>query len=1040
MNNLVQKLMLGCSTTAMFTLLTHSAQAQQAQQTAQAQQTQQSQSAENVETVTVSASRISIAGFTAPTPVTVVDTEKLQQNAYANIAEDVRQLPQVNSPPASFGVSQGAASPGTAGANLLNLRNLGINRTLVLFDGQRIVNANLTGGVDVTTLPSTVISRVDVVTGGASAAWGSDAVAGVVNFVIDKTFTGFKGDVQGGDTTNGEVRQFSAEAMWGENFSGNRGHIEFAASYNLRPDTALLIDEKWYRGAYLVSNPNFTVATGSNTNPQFVVANHVGLANATMGGLITSSPALTDFVTGITSGSAKTNTAAQNAASNLAFMQSLGLTGIGAGAPTNALRGIQFVGQGQVTQANFGNVTAGALSNGGSLTDRESEAPWQTIGNPNTTYTLFGHGSYQLTDTIRASLQMNYGYFTGKGDAQSFQQLSLQIKPDNAYLPASVQQAMIAGGIPVFTMGTLNGNNFNNNTATGENYTRQAAGALAPATTYNHRQLMRAVFTLDGTLGPDWVWNSYISHSQTRFWVRTNGVPVIANLTAAQDAVLVTPANRGNSGFALGSIVCRQSLPGQAQVVVGKVTAAPGCSPIDVFGEGVASGAGINYATGFNQDFENMTLTMDVFEASMQGKLPWSLPAGDVAVAFGFHYRKEAGKNVATLTGDQGGYSVGNYSNFPSSNINVREGFLEVEAPILKDMVVQSLDFNAAGRMTDYSTSGLVETWKLGFTSQVNDDIRLRSVWSVDIRAPTVQDLFAPANVNTGSVTDPKTGATVSIINNVLGNPTLNPEVARTISGGVVLTPHWIPGLQFSFDWYNINLTGEIATVSQNLILSTCTANINDPLCSALVFGGANGALSIINRVPININSQRTSGLDVQGSYTTDLWDGILNVSLYANYTDELTIASPGSPIDDYAGVLGASAPPQTAGTPKWKGSVSATYKTGPYSFTTQVRWYGSAILNNTWNTGNMATAATRYAVADSVFNVDPTAYIDLRASYDWTPNWQLYAAVDNLQNIPPALVPGYSGGIQSNGGPLHSVTAYDLLGREVRGGVRFNF
>src|SRR5215469_18801711 len=151
MNNLVQKLMLGCSATAMITLMTHSAQAQQAPDQAQP-------STENVEQVTVSGSRITIGGYQAPTPVTTVDLEKLDSNAYANITDDIRQLPQVYSPPASYGVSQGAASPGTAGANLLNLRNLGINRTLVLFDGQRIVNSNLTGGVDITTLPSTVIS------------------------------------------------------------------------------------------------------------------------------------------------------------------------------------------------------------------------------------------------------------------------------------------------------------------------------------------------------------------------------------------------------------------------------------------------------------------------------------------------------------------------------------------------------------------------------------------------------------------------------------------------------------------------------------------------------------------------------------------------------------------------------------------------------------------------------------------------------------------------------------------------------------------
>jgi outer membrane receptor protein involved in Fe transport len=623
---------------------------------------------------------------------------------------------------------------------------------------------------------------------------------------------------------------------------------------------------------------------------------------------------------------------------------------------------------------------------------------------------------------------------------------ALVIRQDNAFLPASVRDQMIAGGIQSFTMGTLNANNFNNNTVTGENYTQQAAGALAPATTYNRRAFTRAVFTLEGSLGEDWLWNTYYQHSQTRNWVRVNGVAVLANLNAAQDTVVVTHANRGNSGFALGSIVCRQSLPGQAPVVVGRVTAAPGCVPLNAIGEGVASAAGIRYVTGNNQDFENMTLTMDVFEASMQGKLPWSLGAGDITTAFGFHYRNQTGKNEATALGELGGYAVANYVTFPYSSVQVKEGFLEVNVPILADTFVQSLDLNAAGRITDYSTSGVVETWKLGFTSQLNEDIRLRATWSVDIRAPSIQDLFAPNNVQTNPCVDPKTGLTQSCISNVFGNNTLAPETARTISGGVVLTPHWIPGLSLSADWYNINLTGQIATVSANLILNTCRANINDPLCSALVFGGANGALSAINRVPININSLRTSGMDIQAGYATELWgEDSLTLSFNANYVDEITLTQPGATatqliVNNYAGVLGAGGAASASGSPKWKGLVSANYRFGSYSFTTQVRWYGSAILNNAWNTGNLATAATRWTVSDDVFNVDPTAYLDLRASYDLNENLQFYAAVDNLLNIPPQMVPSYSGAIQSNGGPIHSVTQYDLLGREVRLGIRFNF
>jgi outer membrane receptor protein involved in Fe transport len=322
----------------------------------------------------------------------------------------------------------------------------------------------------------------------------------------------------------------------------------------------------------------------------------------------------------------------------------------------------------------------------------------------------------------------------------------------------------------------------------------------------------------------------------------------------------------------------------------------------------------------------------------------------------------------------------------------------------------------------------------------VDDDFKLRTVWSVDIRAPDLQELFAPANVNTVSCADPKTGVTQTCVQNVVGNPNLVPEVARTISGGVVMTPHWVPGLSLSADWYNINLTGEVATISNNLILSTCAKNINDPLCSHLVFGGANGALSVINNVPLNFASLRTSGMDISGNYLMEAWGGTLNWALTANYVDEITVASPGSPVNDYAGVLGSGGAAAQTGAPKWKGILAATYNEGPYSFTLQSRWYGSAILNNAWNTGNLATAATANQVAGNVFQVDPVAYLDLRAAYKWNENIQLYGALDNATDVPPPLVPGYSGGIQSNGGPLHTSSQYDLLGRTFRIGVRFNY
>ncbi|HWC63176.1 MAG TPA: TonB-dependent receptor plug domain-containing protein, partial [Rhizomicrobium sp.] len=560
MDNLFQKLMLGGSTAALVAAMPAAAYAQ---------------GEGDIEQVVVSASRVTIAGYTQPTPVTVVGAAQLEKDAFANIQDAVRQLPQVQSPPASFGASQGGGSPGTAGLNVVNLRNLGSNRTLILFDSQRVVVSNLTGGVDISTLPSAVVSRVDIVTGGASAAWGSDAVAGVVNFVLNKNFTGWKTTIEGGDTYNNLSRHLNLQSAWGGDLFGGRGHLVLAGSMLMRPDTALMIQEKWYRGAYWVSNPAYT--PGSSL-PQLIIANDVGLAGGNTGGIIQTSAA--------------------------------GVAGPGVTpAPANALRGIEFVGAGIPQRVDFGNLTLGVLSNGGSLTDRDGMAPWQTISGPNNTYTFFGYGRYKLTDSIQASLMVNLGYFTGKGDAQSFQQLGTSgviIQSDNAFIPASVRATMQAGGITSFRLGTINGNNYDNYNATGDRFSQQAASGISPALTFNRRTIERMVFTLEGALGEDWSWNTYFQDGKVRFTAHVLGDEIEANQNNAYDSITVTTANRGTSGLPLGSIVCRTTLTGQPFTFgSAKVVAQSGCIPADPFGEGVLSPQAVRYITGGQgQDFE----------------------------------------------------------------------------------------------------------------------------------------------------------------------------------------------------------------------------------------------------------------------------------------------------------------------------------------------------------------------------------------------------------------------------------------------------
>src|SRR4051812_410816 len=162
----------------------------------------------------VSASRISLQNFQAPTPVIRIDRDKLERDAKSDIGDLIRELPITGpSPSLNNGGNSANVSQGDAGLDTVSLRNLGVSRTLVLFDGQRVVSSNLLGGgVDLTTLPATLVSRVDVVTGGASAAWGSDALAGVVNLVLDKNFEGLKGNLSFSAATEVTQQKMAVEA------------------------------------------------------------------------------------------------------------------------------------------------------------------------------------------------------------------------------------------------------------------------------------------------------------------------------------------------------------------------------------------------------------------------------------------------------------------------------------------------------------------------------------------------------------------------------------------------------------------------------------------------------------------------------------------------------------------------------------------------------------------------------------------------------------------------------------------------------------
>jgi len=299
----------------------------------------------------------------------------------------------------------------------------------------------------------------------------------------------------------------------------------------------------------------------------------------------------------------------------------------------------------------------------------------------------------------------------------------------------------------------------------------------------------------------------------------------------------------------------------------------------------------------------------------------------------------EQQRNIADPLGlgSTAGWGSGNYTSY-GGEYNVEEGFAEVDAPILKNNFVESLDLQVAGRITSYSTSGMVETWKLGLQSQINDDVRIRTVWSEDIRAPIISELFAPAQLNRGTNTDPVTGISRNDYYTAQGNSNLTPEEANTISAGLVLTPHWVDNLTFSFDFYNILIKQAIFTPTNVQVLANCSTTLKVPLyCGDIFFAGglsggagstatseidgngkvanitllpadAVGALNYILNVPQNAASQRTSGVDFNADYRMEIWNGIMEYHLLGNYTDENTRTAVGLTYDG-AGALGADDP-----------------------------------------------------------------------------------------------------------------------------------
>ena len=959
--------------------------------------------------VVVTGTRIIRDGFQAPTPLTVLTREEIESSSPSNnIADFVNQLPSLagSTRPANSRLN---LSSGQAGINALNLRNLGEIRTLVLLDGRRSVGSTITGLVDVNTIPQALVQRVEVVTGGASAAYGSDAVSGVVNFVLDKKLEGLRISADSGVTTYGDGFNYSGSIAGGKSFAGGRGHILFNAEIAHR-DGIFEVDRDWNATGYVrIQDPNWVA--GVSTTPRYLIRRQVGASNSTPGSMILNS----------------------------------------SGGTANRLRGIYFGQDGQVLQYQYGALTFPVATGSGPPTLNQGGS-WQVndsgrrigLDPEDDRYGVFGRLSFEVAEGIELFAEASYNkqkvvFNAGPNLASTTSAFSAAnvgsgangastLAADNAYLIQALGAARLAG-ITGVTIGTT-------------------AADLPFRGVENEREVQRYVLGAEGqfdAFGRSARWDVYGQYGRAELHEELTNIMHTQRTARAVDAVFAQAGNPG--GYAVGSIQCR--------VNVDAITTNndANCRPLNRLGIGVADPAAIAYILG--NPYRDEVAEQIVVGANLS-LTPFATWAGDVSIAMGGEYREEkisgyvpAEFQPAVTANPTGGltttntWSVGNY--LPTNGrYDVKEAYLEAVVPL-----GLGLEFNGAVRATDYSTSGYVTTWKAGASWQPIEDIRFRVTRSRDIRAPNLNELYQAGSSNTDAVSNPfgvgsgpnggSYGTSISYSALNLGNPNLRAEKANSWNVGGVFSPRFLPGFNFSADYFRIDMSDAIDTLSAQDIVNRCFEG-RPEYCAAITQDPNSTARILIRSQPFNFARKLVRGVDFDTSYRLPLNKVFANsdasLTLRGVATRYITnISDPGIPglaVVDTVGANGGQ-----GSTPDWIYRFSANFETPTFSVTAVAR--GVSAGKYTANgiecqTGCPVTTTTSQFQTYDDNNVSGLFYADLNLTQKiamGSSKAEMFFNVTNLFNRWPLLVP--ETGLAANS------TYSDLLGRQFRVGIRFN-
>lgn len=998
--------------------------------------------------IVVTGTRIARPTLSSSVPLTSVTTEDLQGTGELSLGDALNDLPSLRS---TFSSGNSSRFIGTAGLSLLDLRGLGTDRTLVLVNGRRHVTATPgDNGFDVNTIPSDLVERIDIVTGGNSAVYGSDAVAGVVNFILRRDYEGISIRGQAGISSRGDRGTYFVSGLFGENFADGRGNITVSAEYT-RQNELLFRERDALTGAF-------------SGRCQYQLTDVTGGEPAAGDGIPDST-----FLCGI-------NNAAISGGGTVAALDAV------AASPRRYLR---FAPGGNLIidtpTASFGAFGSGNQQGGAGSTLRQTGSLLAEV--ERYAFNVFSH--FEVSDSFRPFVEAKFVRTSVSGEGQPSFFTSVPgtlggpaMRCDNAFLTAQALATLQSFGICT-------------NVATGTFPLARFNDDFGGRGFEGNRDTYRIVAGIDGSFNDDWRYELAINYGRFEAFGRNDNNLLLFDLNGNPAGFnLAVDAVRNGAG----QIVCRVN----ADAIT--TNDAPGCVPINIFGLGSPSQAALDYVNtnGTTDEFASQFVA-SAFISGDSSQL-FELPGGPISFAIGAEYREEkANVDFDELTSSGGTFlnalqdfcPPGDTTDLCPSKLTVKELYGELQFPIFENSALgRELVLTLAGRVSDYNNStGTVYAYNIQGVYAPIDDVRFRVAYATSVRAPTQGDLFSPLGENfANGLADPcdqnvinnnpnraancaaagvPTTANAAVVaacaatsfpttlgapwrncaaltsgTSILqgGNPTLTEERGESLTVGVVLEPNFLPGLNLTIDYYDIEVQDLIAVLGAQAIVNNCYDNangINNSFCTTISRNPQTGLFNVPALIAggVNFAAQKTRGLDFDLSYRRSFDNGdrldiraiATHVLQLDNFTDPIFPTNPNRQMSEL-------------GDPRWAASFSIRYDFGAIAVRYDARYIGKQTINTyetqnfyrgicpvsgiTPNTGGINGAAVP-CTAGEIVRIAPNnadsqdriyypdvLYHDLRMDIAVQDRFNFYMGVSNLlDRQPPLGLLGTAGG-----------------------------